>query len=207
MSTNLKTLLSIPLAVILLSTLFLAGLTVSTEWAGVLRGRDAVRAMERVRIVAISEERLPRERILTNGALGAPAAIFPVNGAEDVRMDASRIAPGAQRDKVDRLLDQDLAARSFPALSDAARAAVQLTDLPEPALERVGADVISVNAWFSPHRPIASGRHFRNCNRPGRSAIARWIKCFPAARPRAPMVPTPSHRGSSFWARRRKRLP
>ena len=91
---TLRTLFVIPIIVILLMTLALAGMIVSREWAGHIAGRLAIAATTRADILNRLEGQLAKERVATWDAFEAP---YPL---PDV--DVSRLA--GVRAETDRVL-------------------------------------------------------------------------------------------------------
>jgi hypothetical protein len=69
---TLRTLFAIPIAIILLVTLSLAGMVASQGWSGQAQGRAAVEAVERMRLLQELQTELRNERVVTNAALGNP---------------------------------------------------------------------------------------------------------------------------------------
>src|SRR5580698_4868380 len=69
---NLRTLFAIPIAVVVIVTLSLAGMLAGQGWSGQERGRVAVEAVERMRLLLALEGDLRQERIVSNLALGKP---------------------------------------------------------------------------------------------------------------------------------------
>src|SRR5580704_172004 len=69
---NLRTLFAIPIAVILIVTLSLAGMVAGQGWSSLVRGRAAIAAVERMRLLLALQTDLRAERIVTNFVLGRP---------------------------------------------------------------------------------------------------------------------------------------
>jgi hypothetical protein len=69
---TLKTLFAIPIAVILVVTLSLAGMIAGQGWSGQERGKAAVDAVNRMRVLIDLQTNLRAERIASNLALGKP---------------------------------------------------------------------------------------------------------------------------------------
>jgi hypothetical protein len=85
---TLKTLFAIPIAIILLVTLSLAGMVATQGWSGQVQGRAAVEAVERMRLLQELQSELRAERLVSNFALGSP---WPTPGAVRQRLvDARR---------------------------------------------------------------------------------------------------------------------
>jgi hypothetical protein len=84
---TLRALFAIPIAVILLVTLSLAGMITGQTWSGLERGRAAVSAVERMRILLLLDGNLATERIMTNVAL---AASWPLTEASAARLATAK---------------------------------------------------------------------------------------------------------------------
>lgn len=84
---TLKTLFAIPIAIILLVTLSLAGTITSEGWSGLERGRAAVAAVERMQVLLTLQGSLGTERITTNVILAAP---YPLPDPSALRLAAAR---------------------------------------------------------------------------------------------------------------------
>src|SRR3954468_8281622 len=84
---NLKTLFVIPVAVILLVTLALAGTIAGQGWTGQERGRAAVQAVESMRLLLLLQSDLRDERIASNYALGV---MHPLPEAARARLQRER---------------------------------------------------------------------------------------------------------------------
>ncbi len=69
---NLRTLFALPIAVILVVTLSLAGMVAGQGWLGLVRGKEAVEAVERMRLILVLQTGLRAERVVTNLVLGVP---------------------------------------------------------------------------------------------------------------------------------------
>jgi hypothetical protein len=69
---TLRTMFAIPIAIILLVTLVLAGMIASQGWATQTRSRAAVAAVEHMRLLLRLETDLRAERVATNFVLGKP---------------------------------------------------------------------------------------------------------------------------------------
>jgi hypothetical protein len=84
---NLRTLFAIPIAVILIVTLSLAGMVAGQGWSGLIRGRVAVEAVERMRLLLALQTNLRAERVGTNFVLGQP---YPLAEPAQRRFDSVR---------------------------------------------------------------------------------------------------------------------
>jgi hypothetical protein len=84
---TLKTLFAIPIVVILLVTLSLAGVIAAQGWSGLDRGKAAVEAVEGMRLLVSFQNKLFFERVMTNRALGQP---FPLPEAPAQRLANAR---------------------------------------------------------------------------------------------------------------------
>src|SRR5580698_6906805 len=84
---NLRTLFAIPIAVILIVTLSLAGMVAGQGWSGLARGKAAIEAVERMRLLLALQTDLRAERVITNFVLGKP---YPLAESARQRFDAAR---------------------------------------------------------------------------------------------------------------------
>jgi len=84
---NLRTLFAIPIAVILIVTLLLAGMVAERGWSGLVRGKVAIEAVERMRLLLALQTNLRAERVVTNFVLGKP---FPLAEPARRRFDSAR---------------------------------------------------------------------------------------------------------------------
>jgi hypothetical protein len=84
---KLRTLFAIPIAVILIVTLALAGLVAGQGWTVMIRGRAAIEAVEHMRLLLALQTRLRAERVVTNFALGKP---YPLAEPARERFDHAR---------------------------------------------------------------------------------------------------------------------
>ncbi len=172
---TLKTLFTIPILVILLSTLALAGMTAATELASIRGGAAAITAVERGRFVFETESKLAIERMASNAAMGSalPLPDAMVSRVADARGDTDRAiaalakafpASGLsaawspdeltgrlrlQRAEVDRLLAQGKAERSFGAISLAMMRGLEIGGLLKPVLALADANVIAAEPALS----------------------------------------------------------
>jgi HAMP domain len=89
---NLRTLFALPIAVILLVTLSLAGMMAAQGWSGQERGRAAAEAVERMRLLLQVQGNLRLERIMSNMALGKeyPLPLPIARRLTDARRDTDR---------------------------------------------------------------------------------------------------------------------
>ena len=67
---TLKTLFAIPIAIVLLVTLSLAGMALSEGWSGRARSKDAVEAVEQLLLLQNLQSDLRAERVASSSALG-----------------------------------------------------------------------------------------------------------------------------------------
>jgi hypothetical protein len=90
---NLRTLFAIPIAVIMVVTLSLAGMVAGQGWSGLARGKAAIEAVERMRLLLALQTDLRAERVITNFVLGQP---YPLTGicAATVRCRAAQYRSG-----------------------------------------------------------------------------------------------------------------
>jgi hypothetical protein len=93
---TLKTLFAIPIAIILIATLSLAGMIGSQGWSGHARGKAAVEAVGRMRLLLQLQIDLRNERVASTFALGRP---YPLGDA-------------AKRQLIDARRGTDLAIRA-----------------------------------------------------------------------------------------------
>jgi methyl-accepting chemotaxis protein len=84
---NLRTLFAIPIAVILIVTLSLAGMVAGQGWSGMIRGKVAIETVERMRLLLALQTELRAERVVTNFVLGKP---YPLAEAVRRRFDTTR---------------------------------------------------------------------------------------------------------------------
>ena len=84
---KLRTLFAIPIAVILIVTLALTGMVAGQGWAGLVGGRAAIEAVERMRLLLALQTALRAERVVTNFALGKP---YPLAEPARERFDRAR---------------------------------------------------------------------------------------------------------------------
>jgi hypothetical protein len=84
---NLRTLFAIPIAVILIVTLLLAGMVAEQGWSGLVRGKVAIEAVERMRLLLALQTKLRAERVVTNFVLGKP---FPLAEPARRQFDSAR---------------------------------------------------------------------------------------------------------------------
>lgn len=98
---TLRTLFAIPIAIILLVTLSLAGTITSEGWYGLQRGKAAVAAVERMQILLTLQGSLSTERITTNIILAAP---YPLPAPQAERLAAAR----RETDRLTAALNIDL---------------------------------------------------------------------------------------------------
>ena len=94
---TLKTLFAIPIAVILIVTLSLAGMVAGQGWSGLVRGKAAVEAVERMRLLLALQTDLRAERVVSNFALGKPYPMADTVAATAGRR-AARHRSAASRD-------------------------------------------------------------------------------------------------------------
>jgi hypothetical protein len=127
---TLKTLFAIPIAVILLVTLALAGMLATQGWSSQARGKVAVEAVEHMRLLLRLQAQLRLERVTTNLALGKP---FP---SEQVQQRL-----GETRRDTDQGID-DIYAR----LRENDDFKINNVYRPEPYLRNVTAGLIEVRA-------------------------------------------------------------
>jgi hypothetical protein len=66
----LKTLFAVPIAIILLVTLSLAGMALNEGWSGRMQGKDAVEAVEQLLLLQNLQSDLRAERVASSSALG-----------------------------------------------------------------------------------------------------------------------------------------
>ena len=90
----LKTLFAIPIAVISLVTLLLAGTIAGHAWSGYQRGAVAIRAVERMRMLVLLQTDLWAERVATNAALELESASGITVGAEALSLDGTGVSNG-----------------------------------------------------------------------------------------------------------------
>ncbi len=127
---TLKTLFAIPIAVILIVSLSLAGMIAGQGWSGQERGKAAVDAVARMRLLIALQTDLRAERIMSNLALGKP---YPM-------ADVVARQLGAARRDTDRRI-ADVAASMRAAAEDSPN-----EGQPEPYLASVDARLASVRA-------------------------------------------------------------
>ena len=84
---KLRTLFAIPIAVILIVTLALTGMVAGQGWSGLVDGRVAIEAVERMRLLLAVQTKLRAERVVTNFALGKP---YPLAQPVRERFDRAR---------------------------------------------------------------------------------------------------------------------
>jgi hypothetical protein len=104
---TLKTLFVIPIVVILVVTLSLAGMLAGQGWSGQARGKAAVEAVEHMRLLLQLQTQLRLERIFSNFALGttSPTPISVTRRLTDTRRETDRKIAAIE----DRLRRNDLA--------------------------------------------------------------------------------------------------
>jgi hypothetical protein len=101
---NLRTLFAIPIAVILIVTLSLAGMVAGQGWTSLIRGRAAIEAVERMRLLLALQTDLRAERIVTNFVNGQP---YPLAEPQRQRFQgARRETDHALRAVIDDLRDE-----------------------------------------------------------------------------------------------------
>jgi hypothetical protein len=129
---NLRTLFAIPIAVILIVTLLLAGMVAAQDWPGLLRGKAAIEAVERMRVLLALRTQWRAERVVTNFVLGKP---YPLSAPARSRLDNTR-----------RETDQALRALAVELRAEAASAA---TEAPRPPyLDLVNVDIKAVRSMI-----------------------------------------------------------
>jgi hypothetical protein len=84
---TLKTLFAIPIAIILLVTLSLAGMVAGQGWSDQKQGRAAVEAVERMRLLQELQTEMRAERVVSNFAVGNP---WPLPDAVRQRLATAR---------------------------------------------------------------------------------------------------------------------
>lgn len=129
---NLRTLFAIPIAVILIVTVLLAGTVASQGWAGLLRGKLAVEAVERMRLLLALQTELRAERVVTNFVVGKPS---PLDDLARERLEAAR-----------RQTDQALRAVALEVLSEAESGANPAPR--DPSLDRVGVNLAAARTMI-----------------------------------------------------------
>jgi hypothetical protein len=169
---TLRTLFAIPIIVILLVTLALAGMIVSREWTGHVAGRVAIAATERADVLNRLEGQLAKERVITWDAFEAEyplsdAVVSRITGvrAETDRAIAALIADeritaadggsspepvrrqievslAAARAQSDTLLNIDHSRRTYDAFRAAMPRLLGPAALVGPQLARAAADAI-----------------------------------------------------------------
>ncbi len=92
MGMNLRTLFAIPIAVILIVMLSLAGMVAGQGWSGMIRGKAAIQAVERMRLLLELQSKLRAERVVTNFVFGRPypVAEFARRRFDDARRDTDQ---------------------------------------------------------------------------------------------------------------------
>ena len=90
---TLKQLFAIPIAIILLVTLSLAGIMAGQGWSGQARSKAAVEAVAHMRLLLGVQTALRAERIVTNFALGQP---YPLPNAVKRRIAGARLGTDEQ---------------------------------------------------------------------------------------------------------------
>lgn len=84
---NLRTLFAIPITIILVVTLSLAGMVAGQGWSGLIRGRAAIVAVERMQLLLTLQTDLRTERIVSNFVLGQPS---PLGKQARLRLEDTR---------------------------------------------------------------------------------------------------------------------
>ena len=72
---NLRTLFAIPIVIILIVTLSLAGMVAGQGWSGMVHGKAAIEAVERMQQFLAHDAKLRAERVVTNFVLGRPSPL------------------------------------------------------------------------------------------------------------------------------------
>jgi hypothetical protein len=85
---NLRTLFALPIAVILIVTVSLAGMVAGQGWSDMVRGRAAVEAVERMRLLLALQTGWRAERVITNLVLGKS---YPLAAPLRRRLDSARL--------------------------------------------------------------------------------------------------------------------
>jgi len=147
---TLKRLFAIPIAVILLVTLALAGMVAGQGWSSQARGKAAVEAVEHMRLLLRLQSQLRLERVASNFALGRPSA-----SAEPV----GRRLREARRDT-----DEGIA-EIYARLRENDDYKITNVYRPEPYLENVRTGLVEVRAAIDALLEVGQGaRGFRMLN-------------------------------------------
>jgi HAMP domain-containing protein len=172
---TLKTLFAIPIAIILIVLLSVAGMITGQSWSGQERGRAAVDAVERMRLLLKLQSDLRAERLVSNLALGKP---YPIPDSVKSRLSGARRAtdngiaaiaasilqqeseaeqyPGSAnagllkaREGIDALLASGQSARTFAELNTVMPALLAVSQLLDAPLERASLAVTAADPGLS----------------------------------------------------------
>jgi len=173
---NLRTLFAIPIAVVLLVTLSLAGMMAGQGWSSLARGKATVEAVERMRLLLEVQTDLRTERLASNLALGKP---YPLPETVKRRFDDARrhtdvgiaalaestrgeataapdpyltsvfVSLAAVRAAIDTLVASGQGARTFSALDTVMPRMIAVSHLLEDPLARASIAVTEVDPSLS----------------------------------------------------------
>jgi methyl-accepting chemotaxis protein len=171
---TLRTLFAIPIAIILIVTVSLAGMVAGQGWSGLSRGRVAIEAVEHMRLLLALQTQLRAERVVTNIVLGKAnglpepmrrrfdtarqetdaalqSAVTEVAGSapQNQFLGEVNLRLSEVRGMIDQLLARDLSGRTLAELADVMPGMLAVSQLIDGPLERAKLAVTAADESLS----------------------------------------------------------